>query len=104
MPVRIGPAIAATLTAHRAAAAIVNSELVKMRDCRFGPTASRGVVGVMNEFAHLARHDHRRSTPDVDMLRMSKNSRRRHAVRSTAATSVRTESSKPSLAEPGERL
>jgi hypothetical protein len=25
-----------------------------MRDCRFGPTANRSVVGVMNEFTHLA--------------------------------------------------
>nr|WP_221377013.1 hypothetical protein [Actinoplanes polyasparticus] len=54
VPARIGPEIAAALAAHRAPAAVIEGELRQMRDCRFGPTANRSVVGIMNEFAYLA--------------------------------------------------
>ena len=53
-PARIGPEIAATLTAYQAPAVVIDDELSQMRDCRFGPTANRSVVGIMNEFAYLA--------------------------------------------------
>jgi uncharacterized protein DUF6933 len=32
----------------------VDEELQRMRDWRLGPTASRSVVGIMNEFTYLA--------------------------------------------------
>ena len=53
-PGRVGPEIAAALVAHQASAAVIENELAQMRDCRFGPTANRSVVGIMNEFAYLA--------------------------------------------------
>ncbi|GAA2655694.1 hypothetical protein Adu01nite_51000 [Paractinoplanes durhamensis] len=53
-PARIGPEIAAALATHQAPASVIDSELSQMRDCRFGPTANRSVVGIMNEFAYLA--------------------------------------------------
>lgn len=54
LPDRIGGHIAATLTAHGAPQLFVSNELSQMRDCRLGTTASRSVVGVMNEFVRLA--------------------------------------------------
>ncbi|MDY7089644.1 MAG: hypothetical protein SYR96_31640 [Actinomycetota bacterium] len=54
VPARIGPEIAAALAAHQASEAVIDDELRQMRDCRFGPTANRSVVGVMNDFAYLA--------------------------------------------------
>jgi len=53
-PARIGPEIAAALAIHQAPATVIDTELSQMRDCRFGPTANRSVVGIMNEFAYLA--------------------------------------------------
>lgn len=68
-PGRIGPEIAAALAAHQAPATVIDGELSQMRDCRFGPTANRSVVGIMNEFAYLAdvyRHsDSSRSLPEL---------------------------------------
>ena len=51
---RIGLEIAAALATHRAPETVIDGELSQMRDCRFGPTANRSVVGIMNEFAYLA--------------------------------------------------
>ena len=51
---RIGDEIAAALAAHRAPRSVIDEEHSQMRDCRFGPTANRSVVGVMNEFTRLA--------------------------------------------------
>ena len=51
---RIGEEIAAALAAHQAPRSLIDDELSRMRDCRFGPTANRSVVGVMNEFKRLA--------------------------------------------------
>jgi hypothetical protein len=42
-----------------------------MRECRFGPTANRSVVGIMNEFSHLADTD-RRTDPDIDLSRLAR--------------------------------
>jgi hypothetical protein len=69
-PSRIGPEIAATLTAHHASSDIVGGELGQMNDCRFAPTANRSVVGIMNEFAFLA-DVYRRNDPDFDLLHMA---------------------------------
>ncbi len=33
---------------------MIDDELGQMRECRFGPTANRSVVGIINEFCHLA--------------------------------------------------
>jgi hypothetical protein len=51
---RIGEEIAAALAAYQAPRPMIDDELSRMRDCRFGPTANRSVVGVMNEFTRLA--------------------------------------------------
>ena len=51
---RIGDEIAAVLAAYRASRSIIDDEFGRMRECRFGPTANRSVVGVMNEFTRLA--------------------------------------------------
>jgi hypothetical protein len=68
-PARIGPEIAAALATHRAPSTVIDSELSQMRDCRFGPTANRSVVGIMNEFAYLAdvyrRSDSSRSLAEL---------------------------------------
>jgi hypothetical protein len=41
-----------------------------MRECRFGPTANRSVVGIMNEFTFLARVD-RDADPTRNLLDLS---------------------------------
>ena len=70
-PSRIGPEIAATLADHRAPAAVIDDELSQMRECRFGPTANRSVVGIMNEFSHLA-DIYRRTDPDLNLIQMAR--------------------------------
>jgi hypothetical protein len=69
VPCRIGPEIAVTLAAHQASAPVLEAELSRMRDCRFGPTANRSVVGVMNEFTYLA-DVYRRTDPGLDLLQL----------------------------------
>jgi hypothetical protein len=54
VPARIAPEIAAALAAHHAPTTVIDGELRQMWDCRFGPTANRSIVGIMNEFAYLA--------------------------------------------------
>lgn len=51
---RIPDQIARVLSAHGTPDEIVNAESQHMSDCRFGKTANRSVVGIMNEFAFLA--------------------------------------------------
>ena len=48
---------------------LVERELSEMRDCRFGPTANRSVLGIMNEFSFLA-DVYRRNDPGIDLLVM----------------------------------
>jgi hypothetical protein len=67
VPSRLGSAIAATLAIHEASAAVVERELSEMRDCRFGPTTNRSVLGIMNEFSFLA-DVYRRNDPGIDLL------------------------------------
>ena len=69
-PSRIGPEIAATLTAHQAPTTVVDGELGQMHDCGFAPTANRSVVGIMNEFTFLA-DVYRRNDPELDLLRLA---------------------------------
>jgi hypothetical protein len=70
-PARIAAQIAIVLAAHDAPGAFVESELQAMRDRRLGPTASRSVVGVMNEFVRLAEvHRAHDGVPDLLALSM----------------------------------
>jgi hypothetical protein len=57
---RVGLQLAAVLAAHRTPAEFIDAELREMDQVRLARTASRSVVGIMNEFAYLAdawRHD-----------------------------------------------
>ncbi len=51
---RFPDALATVLAAHGVPAAIITDELDKMREHRLAPTASRSVVGSMNEFVFHA--------------------------------------------------
>jgi hypothetical protein len=46
--------MAAVLDAHGTPAEFIDAELQEMEEARLGKTASRSVVGIMNEFAYLA--------------------------------------------------
>jgi hypothetical protein len=70
-PARIGSEIAAALAAHRTPAAVIDGELSQMRECRFGPTANRSLVGITNEFSHLA-DIYRRTDPELDLSQMAR--------------------------------
>ena len=70
-PSRIGPEIAGALAAHRAPAAVIDDELGQMRECRFGSTVNRSVVGIMNEFSHLA-DVYRHTDPDLSLIQMAR--------------------------------
>jgi hypothetical protein len=67
LPTRIAEEIATVLAAHRTPEAIIGDELQQMRDCRLAATANRSVVGVMNEFTHLAEA-HRDHDTGQDLL------------------------------------
>jgi hypothetical protein len=71
VPSRLGPAIAATLATHAVPTAVVERELVEMRDCRLGLTANRSVLGIMNEFRFLS-DVYRRDDRNVDLLVLAK--------------------------------
>ncbi|MER7279630.1 hypothetical protein ABT369_34825 [Dactylosporangium sp. NPDC000244] len=61
--------IAAAMATHGASAAIVAAELEQMRTHRIGTTANRSVVGIMNEFSHLAdAYRDRDMQPSLDDL------------------------------------
>ena len=51
---RLGPELAAVLAAHGAPAEFIDAEVRAMDPVRLARTASRSVVGIMNEFTHLA--------------------------------------------------
>jgi hypothetical protein len=67
---RIAPHVATVLAAYDAPPALIEAEVQAMQDRRLGPTASRRLVGVMNEFVHLAQV-HRAHDPDPDLLALS---------------------------------
>jgi hypothetical protein len=62
---------ATVLAAHGTPETIIGAELQQMRSCRLAKTANRSVVGIMNEFTHLAEtyHDDTQ-TPDLLGLAM----------------------------------
>jgi len=65
---RFGPQLAAVLAAHRTPAEFIDAELREMDQVRLARTASRSVVGIMNEFTYLAdacRHD------EPDLLKLA---------------------------------
>ena len=65
---RVGLQLAAVLAAHRAPAEFIDAELPEMDQVRLARTASRSVVGIMNEFTYLAdawRHD------EPDLLKLA---------------------------------
>jgi len=57
---------ATVLAAHGTPETIISAELQQMRDHRLGKTANRSVVGIMNEFTHLAEA-YRDDTPAPDL-------------------------------------
>jgi hypothetical protein len=66
MPARIGEQVAAVLAAHGAADDVIAAEVEQMRTWRIAPTASRSIVGVMNEFTFFA--DTWRDQPGPNLL------------------------------------
>jgi hypothetical protein len=63
---RFGSQLAAVLDAHGTPAEFIDAELQEMDEVRLAKTASRSVVGIMNEFAYLAdawRQDAARTSP-----------------------------------------
>ena len=67
---RFGPQLEAVLAAHRTPAEFIDAELQGMDQVRLARTASRSVVGIMNEFTYLARA-YRGDTPAPDLLALA---------------------------------
>lgn len=67
LPTRIGQQIITVLAAHGVPHTILDEERQHMRDCRTAKTANRSVLGVMNEFTHLAEA-YRDTGPGHDLL------------------------------------
>lgn len=66
---RFPDALQETLEAHRADASFIEAETAAMVDGRYAKTASRSVLGIMNEFSRLAAmyRDHRGLTDLVTL-------------------------------------
>lgn len=62
--------LAAVLHAHGVDESIINTERNTATDYRVTTTASRSVLGSMNDFAFLAEHA-RHSEPELDLLELS---------------------------------
>lgn len=69
-PSRIAAQITTVLAAHDAPPEFIDAEGQQMHERRLGPTASRRLVGVMNEFARLA-DIHRHQAGDRNLLELS---------------------------------
>jgi hypothetical protein len=67
LPARAARQIAAVLAAHHTPETIIDEELRQMRDYRVATTASRSVVGILNEFSYLAAV-YRERQPDADLI------------------------------------
>ena len=67
---RFGPATADVLRAHGVRPEFIARETAEMVDHRLTKTASRSVLGIMNEFAYLAEFD-RADEPALDLVQMS---------------------------------
>lgn len=61
---RLGLEVAAVLAAHGAPAGFIDAELRAMDQVRLAKTASRSVVGIMNDFTRLA-DTYRQDEPDL---------------------------------------
>jgi hypothetical protein len=59
--------VATMLAAHGTPDSIIDAELQQMRDRRLAKTANRSVVGIMNDFTHLA-DTYRSDTSAPDLL------------------------------------
>ncbi|MFA1546158.1 DUF6933 domain-containing protein [Actinomadura chokoriensis] len=62
--------LAAVLAAHETPQTIIDHELDQMREYRLAKTANRSVVGIMNEFTHLAEV-YRADMPAPDLHALS---------------------------------
>jgi hypothetical protein len=51
---RFPPALSAVLAAHQVSRHFIDAELAQMADCQLATTSNRSVLGIMNEFTHLA--------------------------------------------------
>jgi hypothetical protein len=67
---RFGAALEEVLKAHGVAHTFIDGELAEMAEHRLAKTASRSVLGIMNEFAYLAEH-HPVRGPDLDLMALS---------------------------------
>lgn len=65
---RLPDALAELLAAHRVSAHLIETERAQALEHRLAATADRSLVGVMNEFAHLADLDR---AENLDLLRLS---------------------------------
>ncbi|MER5336791.1 hypothetical protein [Micromonospora sp. NPDC002717] len=54
MPARVADQVGEVLAAHSVPDPVIRVEIDQMRQWRIAPTASRSIVGTMNEFAFLA--------------------------------------------------
>lgn len=72
LPVRFPEALAIVLQAHGWDAAKIDAETQYMRECEIVKTANRSVVGMLNEFAFLARawKEEQGAPPDLHCLSM----------------------------------
>ena len=68
--VRFPAALAEVLEGHGVGAGWMDDELAEMDDLVTAKTASRSLVGVLNEFIFLAGH-HRADQPDLDLRNLS---------------------------------
>jgi len=66
MPARVADQVGDVLAAHGVPASIIRAEVDRMRQWRIAPTASRSVVGIMNEFTFLA--DAWRNSPNPNLV------------------------------------
>ena len=90
LPARIGEQIAATLaTSPRHPTPSSKASYVKCATAGSTPTASRSIIGIMNEFTRLAEH-HRSADPATTCTRSLPACRGHPAARCTAGTSART--------------
>jgi hypothetical protein len=67
---RFSDHLATTLDALGTPRSFTDHELAEMTDQRLAPTASRSVLGTMNDFAHLAGH-YRHHDGDTDLVAIS---------------------------------
>jgi hypothetical protein len=65
MPARVADHVGDVLGAHGVPDSVMQAEVERMRQWRIAPTASRSVVGIMNEFTFLADTFRDAASPDL---------------------------------------